>query len=89
MNIVDLDHSHYSFCKMAKEQYGKLMIMHGNMETHYQNLLQYFAIDPKKTSVEELFADLSNFRCMFTVSAHFSVFCLFFLSMLPVQLIIK
>lgn len=71
MNIDDLDYSHYSFCKLAQEQYGKLMIMHGNMETHYQKLLQYFAIDPKKTSVEELFTDLSNFRCMFTVSAHF------------------
>lgn len=42
--------------------------MHGNMETLYQNLLEYFAIDPKKTSVEELFTDLSNFRSMFTVS---------------------
>uniref|UniRef100_A0A674P7J9 Diaphanous-related formin 3 n=1 Tax=Takifugu rubripes TaxID=31033 RepID=A0A674P7J9_TAKRU len=46
-------------------QYGKLKIMHSNMETLYQNLLEYFAIDPKKTSVEELFTDLSNFRCMF------------------------
>lgn len=42
--------------------------MHSNMETLYQNLLEYFAIDPKKTSVEELFTDLSNFRCMFLVS---------------------
>uniref|UniRef100_H2V4B8 Diaphanous-related formin 3 n=1 Tax=Takifugu rubripes TaxID=31033 RepID=H2V4B8_TAKRU len=48
-----------------KLQYGKLKIMHSNMETLYQNLLEYFAIDPKKTSVEELFTDLSNFRCMF------------------------
>lgn len=38
------------------------------METLYQNLLEYFAIDPKKTSVEELFTDLNNFRCMFLVS---------------------
>lgn len=42
--------------------------MHSNMETLYQNLLEYFAIDPKKTSVEELFTDLSNFRSMFLVS---------------------
>ncbi|CAK6965931.1 protein diaphanous homolog 3-like [Scomber scombrus] len=48
------------------EQYGKLVIMHSNMETLYQNVLEYFAIDPKKTSVEELFTDLSNFRSMFT-----------------------
>ncbi|KAJ4947417.1 hypothetical protein JOQ06_009452, partial [Pogonophryne albipinna] len=36
------------------------------METLYHNMLEYFAIDPKKTSVEELFTDLSNFRAMFT-----------------------
>ncbi|XP_070787259.1 protein diaphanous homolog 3-like [Enoplosus armatus] len=55
-----------SFSKVAREQYGKLVIMHGNMETLYQNMLEYFAVDPKKTSVEELFTDLSNFRSMFT-----------------------
>lgn len=58
----------HSFSKMAREQYGKLVILHTNMETLYQNLLEYFAIDPKKTSVEELFTDLSNFRAMFVVS---------------------
>ncbi|CAB1431275.1 unnamed protein product [Pleuronectes platessa] len=52
--------------KVAREQYGKLVIMHGNMEALYLNLLEYFAVDPKKTSVEELFTDLSNFRSMFT-----------------------
>ncbi|XP_031162100.1 protein diaphanous homolog 3 isoform X6 [Sander lucioperca] len=55
-----------SFSKVAREQYGKLVIMHSNMDTLYQNMLEYFAIDPKKTSVEELFTDLSNFRAMFT-----------------------
>lgn len=54
-----------SFTKVAQEQYAKLVIMHGNMESLYQNLLEYFAVDPKKTSVEELFTDLSNFRTMF------------------------
>uniref|UniRef100_A0A674NND4 Diaphanous-related formin 3 n=1 Tax=Takifugu rubripes TaxID=31033 RepID=A0A674NND4_TAKRU len=54
-----------SFTHACMHQYGKLKIMHSNMETLYQNLLEYFAIDPKKTSVEELFTDLSNFRCMF------------------------
>lgn len=58
----------HSFSKVAGEQYGKLVIMHSNMETLYQNVLEYFAINPKKTSVEELFTDLSNFRSMFTVS---------------------
>lgn len=55
-----------SFSKVAREQYAKLVILHGNMESLYQNLLEYFAADPKKTSVEELFTDLSNFRSMFT-----------------------
>ncbi|XP_036950615.1 protein diaphanous homolog 3-like isoform X3 [Acanthopagrus latus] len=55
-----------SFSKVAREQYGKLVIMHSNMETLYQNVLEYFAVDPKKTSVEELFTDLCNFRSMFT-----------------------
>ncbi len=66
--VVYLDHNVHSFSKVAREQYGKLMIMHSNMETLYQNMLEYFAIDPKKTSVEELFTDLSNFRSMFSVS---------------------
>lgn len=51
----------------AREQYQKLVIMHSNMGTLYQNMVEYFAIDPKKTSVEELFSDLSNFRAMFAV----------------------
>uniref|UniRef100_A0AAQ4RDG8 Diaphanous-related formin 3 n=1 Tax=Gasterosteus aculeatus aculeatus TaxID=481459 RepID=A0AAQ4RDG8_GASAC len=55
-----------SFSEVAREQYGKLVIMHSNMETLYQNMLDYFAVDPKKTSVEELFTDLSNFRAMFS-----------------------
>uniref|UniRef100_A0A667YK49 Diaphanous-related formin 3 n=1 Tax=Myripristis murdjan TaxID=586833 RepID=A0A667YK49_9TELE len=57
------------FTKMAisfTHQYGKLVVMHNNMETLYQNMVEYFAVDPKKTSVEELFTDLSNFRSMFT-----------------------
>ncbi|TKS69680.1 Protein diaphanous -like protein 1 [Collichthys lucidus] len=67
--VADLDHNPHSFSEVAREQYGKLVIMHSNMETLYQNLLEYFAIDPKKTSVEELFTDLSNFRSMFTTSS--------------------
>uniref|UniRef100_A0A8C2WXM0 Diaphanous-related formin 3 n=1 Tax=Cyclopterus lumpus TaxID=8103 RepID=A0A8C2WXM0_CYCLU len=54
-----------SFAHVAREQYGKLVVMHSNMETLYQNMLEYFAVDPKKTSVDELFTDLSNFRAMF------------------------
>ncbi|MFT7819397.1 protein diaphanous homolog 3 [Arapaima gigas] len=51
----------------AREQYQKLVVMHDNMGTLYQNLLEYFAIDPKKTSVEEFFTDMSNFRSMFVL----------------------
>ena len=38
------------------------------MDAQYQSMVQFFSIDPKKTSVEELFNDLSNFRTMFIVS---------------------
>ncbi|XP_042168979.1 protein diaphanous homolog 2-like [Oncorhynchus tshawytscha] len=62
-----------SFSTLAREQYQKLMIMHSNMGTLYQNMLDYFALDSKKTSVEELFTDLSNFRTMFLVSGDLSV----------------
>ncbi|CAG5857842.1 unnamed protein product [Menidia menidia] len=63
---VDLDHTLHSFSTVAREQCDKLVVMHRNMEKSYQNMLEYFAVDPKKTSVEELFTDLSNFRSMFT-----------------------
>ncbi|XP_073732265.1 protein diaphanous homolog 3 isoform X1 [Misgurnus anguillicaudatus] len=55
-----------SFSTHARDQYQKLVIMNRNMVTLYLNMLEYFAIDSKKTSVEELFTDLSNFRAMFT-----------------------
>ncbi|XP_051528152.1 LOW QUALITY PROTEIN: protein diaphanous homolog 3 [Myxocyprinus asiaticus] len=62
----DLFHSKMaSFSTQARDQYQKLVIMHSNMVTLYHNMLEYFAIDSKKTSVEELFTDLSNFRAMF------------------------
>ncbi|XP_016094920.1 protein diaphanous homolog 3-like [Sinocyclocheilus grahami] len=62
----DLFHSKMArFSMQARDQYLKLVIMHSNMMTLYLNMLEYFAIDSKKTSVEELFTDLSNFRAMF------------------------
>lgn len=75
--VLDLDQHPHSFSKVAREQYGKLVTMHSSMETLYLNLLEYFAVDPKKTSVEELFTDLSNFRTMFTVSTLGTVTCTF------------
>uniref|UniRef100_A0A8C4TAQ3 Diaphanous-related formin 3 n=1 Tax=Erpetoichthys calabaricus TaxID=27687 RepID=A0A8C4TAQ3_ERPCA len=53
------------FAKYAKEHYQKLVIMHSNMGLLYQNLVEYFVIDSKKTTVEEFFTDISNFRSMF------------------------
>ncbi|XP_063068121.1 protein diaphanous homolog 3-like [Engraulis encrasicolus] len=55
-----------SFFQQAGEQYQKLVTMHSSMATLYNSLLAYYAMDPKKTSIEELFTDLSNFRAMFT-----------------------
>ncbi|KAG2457126.1 DIAP3 protein, partial [Polypterus senegalus] len=56
---------HDNFAKYAKEHYQKLVIMHNNMGLLYQNLVQYFVIDSKKTTIEEFFTDISNFRSMF------------------------
>ncbi|KAF7703658.1 hypothetical protein HF521_022665 [Silurus meridionalis] len=53
------------FFTHAKEQHQKLDAMHSNMNTLYLNMVEYFAVDPKKTSVDEFFTDLSNFRAMF------------------------
>ncbi|KAJ3593867.1 hypothetical protein NHX12_006201, partial [Muraenolepis orangiensis] len=64
--IVILDLWGHMFSQNARQQYDKLQAMHRTMETQYQNLLCFFSMDPKNTSLEELFTDLSNFRSMFT-----------------------
>ncbi|KAM6979926.1 protein diaphanous homolog 3-like [Aplochiton taeniatus] len=66
LHVWSLTGGPHSFAQSAREQYSKLVIMHANMDTLYQNMVEYFSIDPKKTSVEELFTDLSNFRAMFS-----------------------
>ncbi|XP_035378986.1 protein diaphanous homolog 3 [Electrophorus electricus] len=53
------------FSLQAREQYQKLVVTQANMTSVYLSLLEYFTVDPKKTSIEELFTDLSNFRAMF------------------------
>ncbi|OCT88420.1 protein diaphanous homolog 1 isoform X1 [Xenopus laevis] len=53
------------FVKEAQEQYTKLCMMHENMLSLFQDLGKYFVFDPKKTSIEEFFSDLQNFRNMF------------------------
>ncbi|XP_049502991.1 protein diaphanous homolog 3 isoform X1 [Panthera uncia] len=55
----------YSFVISAKEQYGKLLKLHENMETLYQSVMGYYVIDVKKVSVEDFFNDLNNFRTTF------------------------
>ncbi|XP_065413292.1 protein diaphanous homolog 2 isoform X3 [Chrysemys picta bellii] len=54
-----------SFTKSAQDQYEKLSNMHNNMTKLYENLGEYFTFDPKATTIEEFFGDLSNFRTMF------------------------
>ncbi|XP_070096428.1 protein diaphanous homolog 3 isoform X3 [Equus przewalskii] len=51
-----------SFVISAKEQYEKLSKLHENMEKLYQSIMQYYAIDVKKVSVEDFLTDLNNFR---------------------------
>ncbi|MGH0133171.1 UNVERIFIED_CONTAM: hypothetical protein FKN15_052518 [Acipenser sinensis] len=53
----------------AREQYQKLVIIHNNMSTFYQHLVEFYVIDSKKTSAEELFTDMSNFRSVFMSKA--------------------
>ncbi|XP_043348626.1 protein diaphanous homolog 2 isoform X7 [Dermochelys coriacea] len=54
-----------SFAKSARDQYEKLSNIHNNMTKLYENLGEYFIFDPKATTIEEFFGDLSNFRTMF------------------------
>ncbi|XP_043851074.1 LOW QUALITY PROTEIN: protein diaphanous homolog 3 [Dromiciops gliroides] len=55
----------YSFVISAKEQFQKISRMHENMGQCYQSIMEYYAMDGKKVSVEELLTDLNNFRTMF------------------------
>ncbi|XP_004386895.1 protein diaphanous homolog 3 isoform X1 [Trichechus manatus latirostris] len=54
-----------SFVISAKEQYEKLSKLHENMENLYQSIMEYYAIDVKKVSVEDFLTDLNNFRTTF------------------------
>uniref|UniRef100_G3T196 Diaphanous related formin 3 n=1 Tax=Loxodonta africana TaxID=9785 RepID=G3T196_LOXAF len=53
------------FVISAKEQYEKLSKLHENMEKLYQSIMEYYAIDVKKVSVEDFLTDLNNFRTTF------------------------
>ncbi|XP_053772778.1 protein diaphanous homolog 3 [Desmodus rotundus] len=54
-----------SFVISAKEQYEKLSALHENMERLSQSIMEYYAIDVKKVSVEDVLTDLNNFRTAF------------------------
>lgn len=41
------------------------------MDKSYQSIMQYYAIDMKKVSVEDFLTDLNNFRTMFMVCQNF------------------
>uniref|UniRef100_A0A803TS55 Diaphanous related formin 3 n=1 Tax=Anolis carolinensis TaxID=28377 RepID=A0A803TS55_ANOCA len=49
----------------SKQQFQNLSKMHENMEKLYRNIMEYYALDLKKVSVEEFLTDLNNFRTMF------------------------
>ncbi|XP_029139273.1 protein diaphanous homolog 3 [Protobothrops mucrosquamatus] len=58
-----------SFLIQAKEQFKQLSTIHKSMENLYRDVMEYYAIDLKKISVEEFLTDLSNFKTMFTQAA--------------------
>ncbi|XP_007442149.2 protein diaphanous homolog 3 [Python bivittatus] len=58
-----------SFLIQAKEQFQKLSRIHHSMEKLYRDIMEYYAIDLKKVSVEEFLTDLNNFRTMFKQAA--------------------
>ncbi|RMX46568.1 hypothetical protein pdam_00021581 [Pocillopora damicornis] len=45
----------------AKDQIDVLVEMHKNMTTMYKELVEYFCLDTKKTSMEEFFGDIKTF----------------------------
>ena len=51
----------HSFYDGAKDQIDVLVEMHKNMTTMYVELVEYFCLDVKKTSMEEFFGDIKAF----------------------------
>ncbi|XP_048589286.1 protein diaphanous homolog 2 isoform X2 [Nematostella vectensis] len=49
------------FYSSAKDQVDVLVEMHKNMVTMFKDVLEFFCMDPKKTSMEEFFGDLKTF----------------------------
>ncbi|XP_042316811.1 protein diaphanous homolog 3 isoform X2 [Sceloporus undulatus] len=57
-----------TFAIQAKQQFQKLSKMHDSMQKLYRNVMEYYALDLKKVSVEEFLTDLNNFRTMFMMA---------------------
>lgn len=53
------------FYNSAKDQIDVLVEMHKNMTTMYKELVEYFCLDIKKTSMEEFFGDIKTFLDFF------------------------
>jgi len=53
------------FYESAKDQIDVLVEMHKNMTTMYKELVEYFCLDMKKTSMEEFFGDIKTFLDVF------------------------
>lgn len=64
----------HGFYKSAKDQIDVLVEMHKNMTTMYKELVEYFCLDTKKTSLEEFFGDIKTFLDCFEVNenGHFA-----------------
>uniref|UniRef100_A0A8C6Y6C8 Diaphanous related formin 3 n=1 Tax=Naja naja TaxID=35670 RepID=A0A8C6Y6C8_NAJNA len=59
----------FFFLVQAKDQFKQLSTIHKSMENLYRDVMEYYAIDLKKVSVEEFLTDLSNFKTMFMQAA--------------------
>ncbi|KAL7983937.1 hypothetical protein Chor_001248, partial [Crotalus horridus] len=68
LNFLE-DLQHLDKASRAKEQFKQLSTIHKSMENLYRDVMEYYAIDLKKISVEEFLTDLSNFKTMFMQAA--------------------
>ena len=58
----------YEFYSGAKDQVDVLVEMHKNMSTMFTDVVNFFAMDAKKTSLEDFFGYLKSFLTEYEVS---------------------
>ena len=58
----------YQFIGSAKEQFEVLNTMYKKLESLYKDLGKFYAFDPHKYNMEELFQDVKTFKDAFLVS---------------------